>query len=66
MITDFQEEIIDIDNESVIETDSLLFTDLPDSEDGEGWNWIFDSSGEYYRRKRVVFKVIAYDNSGYE
>jgi hypothetical protein len=66
LITDFEEEIIDIDNESVIETNSLLFTDLPDSEDGEEWNWIFDSSGEYYRRKRVIFKVVAYDNSGYE
>ena len=66
LITDFEEEIIDIDNESVIETNSLLFTDLPDSEDGEEWNWIFDSSGEYYIRKRVIFKVLAYDNSGYE
>lgn len=66
LITDFEEELIDIDKDSVIETNRLLFTDLPDSGNGEEWSWIFDSSGEYYRRKRVIFKVVAYDNSGYE
>lgn len=62
LITDFEEKIIDIDTGSVLETRPLLFTSLPEGKNKEEWQWVFDSSGEYYRRKRVSFKVMAIEN----
>lgn len=63
LITDFEEDIMDIDKGSIIETNQLIFSDLPAGKNKEEWSWIFDSSGEYYRRRRVSFKVMAIDNS---
>lgn len=62
LITDFEEEIIDIDTGTIIEIRPLLFTSMPEGKNIQEWEWIFDSSGEYYRRKRVSFKVMALDN----
>jgi hypothetical protein len=63
IITDFEEKIIDIDTGAIIETRPLLFTSLPEGNNRQEWEWVFDSSGEYYRRKRVSFKVMALYNS---
>lgn len=63
IISDFEEEIMDIDTNTVLKTNSLLFASIPESADKDEWLWVFDSSGEYYSRKRVVFKVMAIDNS---
>ncbi len=63
LITDFEEDIIDIDTGKIIETRPLLFTSVPEGKNRQEWEWVFDSSGEYYRRKRVSFKVMAIDNT---
>lgn len=63
LLTDYEEEIVDIDSSRILETNNLIFAGaLPQGRDSEEWEWIFDSSGEYYRRKRVIFRVRAVDN----
>lgn len=63
LVTDFEEEIIDIEEDLVIETNQLIFCEIPAGNNRQEWSWIFDSTGEYYMRRRVSFKVMAIDNS---
>ena len=63
LISDFEEDIIDIDSGLVVKTNPLIFCEMPEDNNKEEWLWVFDSSGEYYRRRRVSFKVMAIDNS---
>ena len=59
LITDHLEEIY---TDGVLtETNNLLFTDLPQGNQREDWIWDFDTSGLYYRCKKVIFKVAAID-----
>ncbi|MFO7851749.1 MAG: hypothetical protein ACQERS_12660 [Bacteroidota bacterium] len=40
---------------------SLLYTALPRGQRPAEWTWKFDSSGEYYQGKNVIFGVKALD-----
>ncbi len=62
LISEYEELIFD--KAALVQTNKLLFTDLPEKGEKSEWDWDFDNSGEYYRRKRICFKVIAIDNAG--
>ena len=50
-----------MDKGSEFSRSDLVFGDLSFARKEEEWEWDFDNSGEYYRRKSVIFKVGAYD-----
>lgn len=58
LITDFEEDIYDRKN-TFIESNSLLYTQLPESKWEKQWIWNFDSQMSYYPNRRTYFKVIA-------
>ena len=61
IITDYYELVFDKDD--VFSENNLLFTELPEGNERQEWVWDFDNAGEYYKRKRLQFKVIAIDNA---
>jgi len=61
LISDYEELVYDKDE--LVQTNKLLFTDLSCEGERRDWIWDFDNSGEYYKRKRICFKVIAIDNA---
>lgn len=61
LISDYEEKIIDKDK--LLQINKLLFTDLPEWGERVEWEWDFDNVGEYYKRKRISFNVIAIDNA---
>lgn len=60
LITDYSEIIFDKDD--MFSQNNLLFCDQPLRGEKIEWEWDFDNSGEYYKRKRILFKVMAIDN----
>ncbi|MEE4115189.1 MAG: hypothetical protein V2I37_03420 [Marinilabiliaceae bacterium] len=59
LITDYSELIFDKD--ALFAQNELLFVELPPGSETTEWEWDFDNSGEYYKRKRLLFKVMAID-----
>ncbi len=58
LITDYKEKIYDADGTLATEK-NLIFTELPEGKNKKTWEWNFDSSGNYYDKKKVVFDVVA-------
>jgi hypothetical protein len=56
LITDFEELVYNRTNE-LIETNSLIYTELPESVQSEEWTWKFDSHMTYYYNRKTYFKV---------
>lgn len=64
LITDYYELVFDKDK--VFSENNLLFTELPGGSERQEWLWDFDNAGEFYKRKRLQFKVMAIDNANQE
>lgn len=56
LITDVEELVYNRTNE-LIETNTVLYTELPKSIQSEEWIWKFDSHMTYYYNRKTYFKV---------
>ena len=59
LISDIEETVIDIETKSDT-TRPLILASLPQSSNHKQWDWQFDSTGNYYEGKQVIFHVQAW------
>ncbi len=58
IISDYEELIYDMDDR-LIEKKTLVYAPLPESENRQKWQWVFDTQGIYNRDHKTVFNVFA-------